>query len=62
MSCGGGQRLLDAFNPYVWTCLYDLVGGLESELVVVDKGVPGVQLDLDRWMELGQLLVDGGGG
>ena len=56
----GGHRLLDAFNPYVWACLYDLVGGLESELVVVDEGVPGVQLDLDRGMKLGQLLVGGG--
>ena len=57
-----GHRLLDAFNPDVWSCLYNLVGGLKSELVVVDERVPGVQLDLDRWMKLGQLLVEGGGG
>ena len=58
----GGHRHLDPFNPYVRSCLYSLVGGLDGELVVVDERVSGVQLDLDWWMELGQLLVEGGGG
>ena len=42
--------------------MYSLVGGLEGELVVVDERVSRVQLDLDWWMELGQLLVESGGG
>ena len=36
----GGHRLLDPFNPYVRSCLYSLVGGLDGELVVVDERVP----------------------
>ena len=58
----GRHRQLDPFNPYVRSCLYSLVGGLEGELVVVDERVARVQLGLDWWMELGQLLVGGGGG
>ena len=58
----GGHRQLDPFNPYVRSCMYSLVGGLDGELVVVDERVSGVQLDLDWWMELGQLLGEGSGG
>ena len=35
-----GHRLLDPFNPYVRSCLYNLVGGLDGELIVVDERVP----------------------
>ena len=35
-----GHRLLDPFHPYVRSCLYNLVGGLDSELIVVDERVP----------------------
>ena len=36
----GGHRFLDAFDPDVQSCLYNLMGGLKSKLVVVDKRVP----------------------
>ena len=36
----GGHQFLDAFDPDVWSCLYNLMRGLKSKLVIVDKRVP----------------------
>ena len=56
----GRQCPLDALYPEIRACLYHLIGCLEGQLVVVDEGVSGMQLDLNRWVKLGQLGCGGG--